>query len=206
MKKLLIITIALVMTLSVGYITLASTIGIGATEGYQVEVIKQIDPSDDDILVTGYYGVNEQLQLSLGYYTDSKDLELGVRYAFDKNMAVTLDYVMPDDEDADNTATFGFRYKAQISDPLALVGVFEFKNTDPDETIEVIGQAEYSFNDMIIGTLGFDHYEIGDYDGTNIIVGIETYPIKALCVYLDYTIVDEETDDDTLELGVCYAF
>ncbi len=206
MKKFLIFTTALIMTLSVGYITLASTYGFEATEGFQIEVSKQIDPSEDDNLVTGYYGVNKQLQLSVGYHTDYEDIELGILYALADNMAVTLDHYMYDEEGSDDETTFGFRYKAQISDPLALVGVFYFTSMDPDDRIEVIGQAEYSFSEMITGTLGFNHYEAGDFDGTDIVAGIEIYPTEELCAYLDYTIVDEETDDDTLELGFCYAF
>lgn len=207
MKKLLVLILTLVMILSVGYVTLASTIGIGATEGFQAEVGTYVAPSDydDNVYLTGYYGLNEKTLFSLGYATDSKDLTLGARYAFAKNMAVTLDYLIPDTEDVDNVATIGFRYKANISDALALVGVLEYTDSDPEAQIDVIGQVEYAFTDMVIGTLQFDHYEIDEVDGTDITVGIEANLTEEFCVYLDYTIPDEG-DDDLVYLGVCYAF
>lgn len=207
MKNLLVLILTLAMILSVGYVTLASTIGIGATEGFQAEVGAYAAPSDydDNVDLTGYYGLNEKTLFSLGYATDSKDLTLGARYAFAKNMAVTLDYLIPDAEDVDNVATIGFRYKANISDALALVGVLEYTDSDPEAQIDVIGQVEYAFTDMVIGTLQFDHYEIDEVDGTDITVGIEANLTEEFCVYLDYTIPDEG-DDDLVYLGVCYAF
>lgn len=207
MKKLLVLILTLAMILSVGYVTLASTIGIGATEGFQAEVGTYAAPSDydDNVYLTGYYGLNEKTLFSLGYATDSKDMTLGARYAFAENMAVTLDYLIPDAEDADNVATIGFRYKANISDALALVGVLEYTDYDPEAQIDLIGQVEYAFTDMVIGTFQFDHYEIDEVDGTDITVGIEANLTEKLCVYLDYTIPDEG-DDDLVYLGVCYAF
>lgn len=207
MKKLLVLILTLAMILSVGYVTLASTIGIGATEGFQAEVGTYVAPSnyDDNVYLTGYYGLNKKTLFSVGYATDSKDITLGARYAFAENMAVTLDYLIPDAEDNDNLATIGFRYKANISDALALVGVLKYTDSDPKAQIDLIGQVEYAFTDMVIGTLQFDHYEIDEVDGIDITVGIETNLTEELCVYLDYTIPDEE-DDDLVYLGVCYAF
>lgn len=209
MKKLLVLTLTLVLTISFGYVTLASTIGIGATEGFQVEVGTVVDPSDytDDIDITAYYGLNEKTQFSLSYATDCKDISFGARYAFAKNMAVTLDFLMPDAEDADDEVTVGFRYKANINDALALVGVLEYTNTDPDATIVAKAQGEYGFTDQVVGTLQYKYTKIDEYDTYNIILGIETYPTEQLCIYLDFDMPDdEENDENNAYLGVCYSF
>lgn len=208
MKKLLILLMALVMTLSVGYVTLASTIGIGATEGFQAEVYTCVDPSDydDNVYVVGYYGLDEKTLFSLEYATDSKDIKLGARYAFAENMAITLNYLMPDAKDADDEITAGFRYKTEISDALALIGVLEYTNTDPDATIVAKAQGEYAFNDKVVGTLQYKYKEKDD-DTFNIVVGIETYPTEQLCIYLDYDMPDDEdNDENNAYLGVCYSF
>ncbi len=211
MKKLVALTMALVMTFAFGYVTMASTIGIGASEGFSAEISKQIDPSEDNMLVTGFYGFNDQFQLSLGYNTDSKDIELGGRYAFDKNMAVTLDYTIADAEDASDTTAFGFRYKAGLTDKLALVGVLSYEDADEVTAMGVKGQAEYKFTDMVVGNLGFDYVnpdsDLMELDSfTNIVAGVEVYPVEKLCAYLDYTIMDDENTDDTIDLGVAYSF
>ena len=101
---MLTLLLTLVLTLSVGYVTLASTIGIGATEGFQAEIGTYVTPSDydDNLFITGYFGLDEKTQFSLKYATDSKDITLGARYAFAENMAVTLDFCMPDAEEADD--------------------------------------------------------------------------------------------------------
>lgn len=209
MKKTLVLLMALVLTLSVGYVTLASTIGIGATEGFQAEIGTYVAPSDydDNVFITGCYGLNEKTQFSLEYATDSKDITLGARYVFAENMAITLNFYMPDAEDADDEITAGLRYKANIDDALALVGVLEYTNTDPDATIVAKAQGEYGFTDQVVGTLQYKYKKIDEDDTYNIVVGIETYPTEKLCVYLDYDMPDdEENDEDNAYLGVCYAF
>lgn len=211
MKKLVALTMALVMTLAFGYVTMASTIGIGANEGFAAEIRNQIEPSEDEIDVTGYYGLNKQTQLSLGYGTDSKDITLGVRYAFADNMAVTLDHTMADAEEAADTTVLGFRYKHQLNDALALVGVVSYTDQDELTAMGIKGQAEYKFIDRVIGNLGFD-YVSPDMDGmeldafTNIVAGIEVNPIENVTAFLDYTVVDIEGADDTIDLGVSYSF
>ena len=211
MKKLLVLLMALVMTLSVGYVTLASTIGIGATEGLTVELSKQIDPSDDPITITGYYGLNEQLQLSFGYTTKDKEndvdayITLGARYAFVENMAV---YTFYDDLEEDAAITFGFRAKKQISDPLALVGDLAYYKEGDYKEIGLKAQAEYAFNDQIVANAGFTYGSPDEGDSyTNFVFGIETYPTEQICAFLDYKVVDEDySDDDVIEFGISYSF
>jgi len=203
---------ALVLTFAFGYVTMASTIGIGANEGFAAEIKNQIEPSEDEINVTGYYGLNEQTQFSLGYGTDSKDITLGARYAFADNMAVTLDHTMADAEDGIDTTVLGFRYKHQLNDVLALVGVVSYTDMDEITIMGLDGQAEYQFNDQVVGNLGFqygspdsDLIELDAY--TNIVAGVEIKPIENVTAFLDYTMVDEEiADDDTIDLGVAYSF
>lgn len=208
MKKILVLTLALVMTLSVGYVTLASTYGIGATEGFQVEVGKTISPSDadDNVYAIGYYGLNEKTQFAVKYASDDKDITLKARYAFADNMAVTFDYYIPDAEGYDDLVTLGFRYRAELNDALALVGILEYTNTDPDASILGIGQAEYTFTEKVVGTVEFNYYKVDDIDWIDTVVGIETYPTDKVTVYLDYKIPDDEDADNTAYLGVCYAF
>lgn len=210
MKKLVALTMALVMTFAFGYVTMASTIGIGANEGFSAEISNQIDPSEDNMLVTGYYGFNNQLQVSLGYNTDSKDIELGGRYAFDKNMAATLDYTLADAEGASDTTALGFRYKADLNKELALVGVLSYADADQITAMGIKGQAEYKFTNKVVGNLGFDYVspdsdlmELDSY--TNIVAGIEVSPIEKLTAYLDYTMMDDENADNTIDLGVSYS-
>lgn len=214
MKKLVVLLLALVMTLSVGYATLASTIGFGATEGFQVELWKQIDPSVDPMTITGYYGLNEKTLFYVKYTTEDKDnntdayATLGARYAFKENMAAYLEYA-----DQDTAATkIGFRGKYSVSDPLALVGDLSYTDQDTSTLIALQGQAEYAFNEKVVGTAGFV-YGSPDQDGqnpdsyTNFIVGIETYPVEKVCAYLDYTVADDAySNDDLIELGVSYSF
>ncbi len=208
MKKLLVLTLALVMTFAFGYVTLASTMGIGTTEGaVSVEVGTYVDPSDytDEVDVTVYYGLNDQTLLYLGYGTDSEDIKLNVRYAFSENLAATLKYVLAGQEGDDDTITAGLRYKTNVSDSLALVGALQYTNYDPDAEIDVIGQVEYSFTKKVVGTLQYVYSEVGDLDGSMITVGIETYPTDALCVYLDYE-MPEDAEDDYAYLAVSYSF
>lgn len=210
MKKLVVLTMALVMTFAFGYVTLASTIGIGASEGFTAEVVKTVDPSEDNIDVTGYYGLNEQTQLSLGYGTDSKDISLGARFAFDKNMAATLNYTMADAEDGFDTTALGFRYKAELNDALALVGVVSYTDMDVATEMGLKGQAEYKFNDKVVGNAGFDYVspdsDLMELDAyTNIIAGVEVYPVENVCAFLDYTMMDDDTDN-TIDLGASYSF
>lgn len=208
MKKLVALTMALVMTFAFGYVTMASTIGIGAGEGFSVEISNQIDPSEDNIDVTGYYGLNEKTQFSLSYGTDSKDLTVGGRYAFNNNMAVTLDHTIADAEDASDTTALGFRYKAQLNDTLALVGVLSYADADEVSAMGLKGQAEYKFNDMFVGNLGFDYIDT-DIEGldatTNIIAGIEVNPVDNFSAFVDYTIMDDDNAEDTIDLGISYA-
>lgn len=208
MKKLVALTMALVMTFAFGYVTMASTIGIGAGEGFSVEISNQIDPSEDNIDVTGYYGLNEKTQFSLGYGTDSKDISLGARYAFNNNMAATLDYTVADAEDASDITELGFRYKAPLNDNLALVGVLSYADADEVSAMGLKGQAEYKFNDMFVGNLGFDYVDT-DIEGldatTNIVAGIEVSPIEKLTAYVDYTMMEDENAEDTVDLGISYA-
>ncbi len=210
MKKLLVLTLALVMTLSIGYVTLASTIGIGATEGFQVELFKQIDPSVDPMTITGYYGLNEKLQLSLGYTTETEVTSLGARYAFKENMAVTFDYATSDLVDG---MELGLRYKSELNDQFALVGVLSYADLSSDfailegSAVGLLGQAEYKFSEKAVGNIGFVYSSPDEGDATtDIIAGIEFYPIEKVCVYLDYTMKDAEGEDDTLELGASYLF
>lgn len=211
MKKSLILLMALVMTLSVGYVTLASTIGIGATEGLTVELFKQIDPSDDPMTITGYYGLNEQLQLSLGYTTKDKEddvdayITLGARYAFVENMAV---YAFYDDLEKDAGITIGFRAKTQISDPLALVGDLAYYKEGDYNELGLKAQAEYAFNDKIVANAGLAYGSPDEGDSyTNLIFGIEAYPTEQICAFLDYTVTDEDySNDDVIELGISYSF
>ncbi len=212
MKKLVALTMALVLTLAFGYVTMASTIGIGANEGLTVEVAKQVDPSEDGMWLNGYYGVNNQLQLSLGYHTETKDKELGARYAFAENMAVTLNHTLADAEGASDTTVLGFRYKKELSDALAMVGVLSYSDADEMTEMGIQGQAEYKFANNVVGNLGFQ-YGSPDIEGlevdsyTNIVAGIEVSPIENVSAYLDYTMVDEDVaDDDTIDLGVSYSF
>lgn len=199
---------ALVMTLAFGYVTMASTIGIGAGEGFTFEISKQIDPSDDNINVTGHYGLNEQTLLSLGYATDSKDISLGARYAFNENMAATLNYTMADAEEASDVTALGFRYKKELNDALALVGVVSYADRDVLTEMGLLGQAEYKFNDMFVGNLGFVYADT-DVEGldatTNIVAGIEASPMENLTAYLDYTMMEDENAEDTINLGVAYS-
>lgn len=212
MKKLVALTMALVMTLAFGYVTMASTIGIGANEGFAAEIKNQIEPSEDEIDVTGYFGLNEQTQLSLGYGTDSKDITFGVRHAFADNMAVTLDHTMADAEEAADTTALGFRYKHQLNDALALVGVVSYVDMDEITMMGLEGQAEYQFNDQVVGNLGFQYgspdSDLIEFDSyTNIVAGVEVNPIEQVTAFLDYTMVDEDlADDDTIDLGVSYSF
>jgi opacity protein-like surface antigen len=212
MKKLVALTMALVMTFAFGYVTMAGTIGIGANEGFTAEIKKQIEPSEDEIRINGYFGLNEQTQFSLGYGTDSKDITLGARYAFADNMAVTLDHTMADAEDAVDTTALGFRYKHQLNNALALVGVVSYVDMDEITIMGLEGQAEYQFNDQVVGNLGFQYgspdSDLYDFDSyTNIVAGIQVNPIENVTAFLDYTMVDEiYADDDTIDLGVSYSF
>lgn len=208
MKKLVALTMALVMTLAFGYVTMASTMGIGAGEGFSVEISNQIDPSSDEINVTGYYGLNEQTQFSLGYGTDSKDITLGARYAFNNKMAATLDHTIADAENASDVTALGFRYKTQLNNALALAGELSYADADEVTAMGLKGQAEYKFNDMFVGNLGF-HYIDTDIEGldatTNIIAGIEVNPVDNFSAFVDYTIMDDDNAEDTIELGISYA-
>ena len=87
-----------------------------------------------------------------------------------------------------------------------MVGVLEYTNTDPDATLNLTGQGEYTFNEMVVGTLGFVYYDDSNIDGIDIVLGVETYPTEQLCVYLDYTIPEDDADDNNAYLGVCYSF
>lgn len=211
MKKLIALTMALVMILAFGYVTMASTIGIGANEGFAAEIKNQIEPSEDEITVTGYYGLNEKTQLSVGYGTDSKDISLGVRYAFADNMAVTLDHTMFDAEGVPDATVLGFRYKHQLNDALALAGELSYADQDVLTALGIRGQAEYKFVDSVIGNLGFN-YVSPDMDGaeldayTDIIAGIQVSPIENISAFLDYTMADNEDADDTIVLGISYSF
>lgn len=210
MKKFVALTMALVMTFAFGYVTMASTIGIGASEGFSLEIANQVDPSSDEIDVTGYFGLNEKTQFSLGYGTDSKDITLGARYAFNNNMAATLDYTIADAEDASDIAELGFRYKTALTDNLALVGVVSYADMDEATEMGLKAQAEYKINDMFVGTLGF-HYvnpdsdlvELDDY--TNVVAGIEVSPLENLSAYVDYTMMEDDNAEDTIDIGISYA-
>ena len=211
MKKLVILITALAMILTFGYVTLASTIDIGVSEGFSFEIGKCVAPSgNDDINITGFYGVSKQLQFNVDYGTDSKNMTLGTRYAFTDNMAVTLDFFMPDAKDEIDTAKLGIRYKVDINDALALAGICSYENTNPEATLGLIGQAEYTFTEKMVGTLGFDYSDDGANYGanavTNVVIGVETYPTEKLYAYLDYTIYEDENADNEAYLGIGYVF
>jgi hypothetical protein len=214
MKKLttLLLVIAMVVTLSAA--TLASTMEVNVEEGYSVS-LERPNFDVDSYKITGNFGVSDDVLVWLAYETEDSDnnldgiTSLGVRYEFMENLAGIFEYLTTDGETG---FKLGVRGKYALSDPLALVGEASYVSFDPDggdsyDGFNLIGQAEYAFNEMVTGNAGIKYAKMEDADSeTSFVAGVEFYPTKQVSCWLDYEKGTDDDDDDIFGAGVKFKF
>lgn len=216
MKKLLVLTLALVMTFAFGYVTLASTMGVNVSEGMSayVEYYDQKDAGWGPGI--GFdWGINDKIKVGLYYEFEGDDKELAYNkdiYAFDaryeivENLAVTLKY--EDETDNGSSIILGLRAKKPMTDAFALTGKFEHKDYSDDNnsandatSFKTFIGGEYAITDAFVVNSGFYFYSDDNEKGYTF--GGE-YSIDKICIYADYD--KDESVDAYTTLGVSYAF
>lgn len=217
MKKLLVLTLALLMTFAFGYVTLASTMGVNVSEGMSayLEYYNQKDAGFGPGV--GFdWGINDKVKVGFFYQLEGDDKELvfnkdtysiDARYEIVENLAATLKY--KDETDDGSYIILGLRAKKALTDAFALTGKFEHEDFSADDNSgEVDGTSsvttlggEYAITDVLVVNTGllFDSANEKGYT-----FGGE-YNFEKVCVYVDYDKV-EGVEDATTTLGVSYSF
>ena len=218
MKRLLVLTLALVMTFAFGYVTLASTMGVNVSEGMSAyaEYYNQKD--------SGYgpgvgfdWGINDKIKVGLFYQFEGDDKEknynkstysIDARYEIVENLAATLKY--EDQKDYGSSIILGIRAKKPLSDTFALTGKFEHADfsadkksgeTDGTSFKTFLGCEYYATEALALNTGLYFYSDDGTPKGYTF--GGE-YNFEKICIYLDYD-KDEGVDAYTT-LGVSYSF
>jgi hypothetical protein len=194
------------MTIAFASVSLGSTMGVNVDKGTSISIDK---PSDnwDSLYITGNFGISDNLRLSVGYITEDEDdydgFSLGVRYEFIENLAVNFIYETYDWADYYDLTLRG---KMELSDQLALTGLIGYWRYDGgcDEYLWLMAQAEYSFNDFIIGNLGAQYDD--STECTYLIAGLEIYPTENFTFWADYSVDTDESHKDNFGFGVEFAF
>jgi hypothetical protein len=209
MKKLLVFSLVLIMTVAFASASSGSTLGVNVDEGVSITIEKPVDYWDA-VFITGNFGINDNLQLSVGYVTDdayeagNSGFSLGARYEFIENFAVALEYY---DYDLCYEWSISLRGKKEFSDQLNLVGRIAYWDADYyDESCNILGQVEYGFNDFVTANLGLEFSFNDNDDSTHLVAGIEFYPTENYTLWADYKVDIEEFDNDLLGLGVELSF
>jgi predicted porin len=198
MKKVLTLALAVIMTVVLTSVAMASTIGF-VSPGACVDLAQSIDPSGD-LTVTGLYGFNDKVLVKVAYTDSDPDAEitLGGRYAFTKDFVVTLDYA----SEAETTSV-GFRARTALNDKLTLASILDY-NTDAEITA-LLAQAEFKVTDTFVANAGVQYTDAGD-DFTAIVVGGEFTVTKNIVPYFDYAMPTDSEFDNTLSAGVSLVF
>jgi len=219
MKKILILLMALVLTLSVGYATLASTMGVNVSKGMSayVEYYDQKDYGWGPGI--GFdWGINDKVKVGLLYEfegDDKEDLYNGTYYAFDvryelvENLALTLKY--DDEKDYGSNIILGIRAKKPLTDAFALTGKFEHSDfsaedksdyADGTNTLTFVG-GEYYVTEAFAVNTGLNFYSDAESYSKGYTFGGE-YNFEKICIYVDYD--KFEGNDPKTTLGVSYSF
>jgi hypothetical protein len=209
MKKLLVFSLVLIMTVAFASASSGSTLGVNVDEGVSITIEKPVDYWDA-VFITGNFGINDNLRLSVGYITEdayeagNSGFSLGARYEFVENFSVALEYY---DYDLCYEWAINLRGKKDFSDQLALVGMVAYCDADYyDELYNIFGQVEYGFNDFVTGNLGLEFSFREDDNMSRLVAGIEFYPTENFTLWADYKVDIEESDNDLLGLGVEFSF
>lgn len=218
MKKLLVLTLALVMTFAFGYVTLASTMGVNVSEGMSayVEYYDQKDSGWGPGI--GFnWGINDKVKVGLFYQFEGDDKEpsynpetysIDARYEIVDNLAATIKY--KDKKDVGSYIILGLRAKKPLSDTFALTGRFEHEDFSADEKsgktdgtsfTTTIGGEFYVTEAFALNT-GLYFYS-DDETPKGYTFGGE-YNFEKICIYLDYD--KDEGDEGLTTLGVSYSF
>lgn len=210
MKKLFVLSLAVILTLAFASVSMASTIGVNVNKGWSVSVEKA-DTDADEIEITGNYGISDQLMLSVGFVTEIDAISLGVRYEFAENAAINFKYYTYDINGIDFSDYYlDVRGKANLSDKIALTGKLGYirfeDDFDTEDGFEIVGLAEYSFNDFVTANLGASYTEIENSDITKILLGFEFYPTENLTLWVDYSFDADDSDNDCVGIGIEFAF
>ena len=216
MKKLLVLTLALVMTFTFGYVTMASTMGVNVSEGMSVYVEYYNQKDNGDGPGIGFdWGINDKVKVGFFYQFEGDDKEpsynneiysIDARYEIVDNLAATIKY--KDEKDNGSTVILGLRAKKPLNDAFALTGRFEHKDFSadeksglPDETsfTTTIG-GEYYVTEAFALNTGLYFYSSNSKGYT---FGGE-YNFEKVCIYLDYD--KDEGSEGYTTFGVAYSF
>ncbi len=212
---------------------LASTLGVSVEPGVSAYLELYSEPDAGYGPKVGVdWGVNDQWLLQFGFQAEGDDKKdsfnpaiasLGARYEFTEQLAATLNYDHSDDEKA---YTLGLVGKLDLSEPLALSGKLEYGRTRPDakldgETADTTTLAfftgfEYQALENLIFNLGYEvdrtsyvkkalDRTYGDDTTTLYTVGAE-WAVNQYTLYFDYDMPNGNDGENTLTLGVSYAF
>lgn len=218
MKKLLVLTLALVMTFAFGYVTLASTMGVNVSEGMSVyaEYYNQKDNGDGPGI--GFdWGINDKVKVGFFYQFKGDDKEpdynnetysIDARYEIVDNLAATIKY--KNEKDDGSSIILGLRAKKPLSDIFALTGRFEHKDFSADEksgktdgtSFETTIGGEFYVTEAFALNTGL-YFSSDDQNPKGYTFGGE-YNFEKVCIYLDYD--KYEGAEGYTTLGVAYLF
>jgi hypothetical protein len=200
MKKILTLALTVIMLVALASAAMARTIWF-VSPGASIDLEKVVDPAGDYML-KGSYGINEKVFVQLAYTNSDPDALIAISgwYALSDQFDVTLDYQTKNDASA---TLVGLRARTALNDNLTLAGQLDY-NTDTEVT-NLLAQAEYKMNEVIVANAGVEYNSTGD-GFTFVVVGGEFKINNNWVPYLDYTIPTESGIDNTLTAGVTYHF
>lgn len=215
MKRLLTLLTAVMLTLLIGSVAMASTMGVNVSKGFGLDFERDLVFSDhdaDDWTLRANYAPIDKLLLKLAYTSMDDDdfgdkLAFGLRYQLINNLALVVDYADWNDLDV-SKYDIGVRGKLNLGKSVDLVGELtynDFDNIDYDY-LNLLSQVEFKVGEAAVINVGFNYVDddgSGESD-TYGIIGAEWY-IKKVTLYFDYYLTDEDTSDSAC-VGVSFAF
>lgn len=205
MKKLWVLGLAAIMTFACASLSMASTLGVNVNQGTSLSIEREdIDRSATTITLNA--GLSDQLLLGLGYVTSDDYYIFGGRYEIHHNLAFGFNYYSEPDGADDDAYSVDLRGIYDFSKQLALTGKVSYIDKGYNEVIGLLGQVEYAVTDSFIPTFAVAYSEPDEGDSsTDYIFGMDIYPTDVLCVYLDYTVNEDDSDNNTVYLGLEFA-
>lgn len=205
MKKLAVLGLAGIMIFACASLSAASTFGVNVNQGYSLSIERE-DIDRSATIITFNAGLTDQLLLGLGYVTSDKYYIFGGRYEIRPNLAFGFNYFSEPDEGGDDAYSVDLRGKYDVNRQLAFTGKIGYTDLGFNDRIELFGQAEYMLTDSFIPTFAVAYWEPDKGDSSTYYkVGMDFYPNDVLGIYLDYTVNEENSDNNTVYLGLEFA-